>query len=39
MPTKKTVYRDSLTGLFIKKTTADRKDPATWEKQHIKTGK
>jgi len=35
MPTKKTVYRDSLKGQFISKKTADRKDPATWEKERI----
>ena len=32
---KKVVYRDSKSGEFIKKSTADKKNPATWEKQHI----
>lgn len=37
MSGKKTVYRDSLKGTFITKKTADRKDPATWEKERVKT--
>ena len=36
---KKTVYRDSKTGEFIPKKTADRKDPATWERERVNTGK
>jgi hypothetical protein len=28
-------YRDSKTGEFIPKKQAERKDPATWERQHI----
>jgi hypothetical protein len=36
---KKTVYRDSGTGEFIKKSTAERKDPRTWEKEHVPTKK
>lgn len=34
---KKTVYRDSDNGQFIDKKTADRKDPATWEKERVNT--
>ena len=29
------VRRDSDTGEFISRKEAERKDPATWEKQHI----
>lgn len=28
-------YRDSKTGEFIPKKEADKKNPATWERQHI----
>lgn len=35
----KTVYRDSGNGQFIKKSTADRRDPRTVEKERIKVGK
>jgi len=31
-----TVRRDSGNGQFISKAQADRRDPRTWEKQHIK---
>jgi hypothetical protein len=36
---KKVVYRDSKSGEFITKKTAERKDPATWEREHVDTGK
>ncbi len=37
---KRTAYRDSKTGEFITRREAERKDPATWERQHIpKPGK
>lgn len=37
---KRTAYRDSKTGEFISRKEAERKDPATWERQHIpKPGK
>jgi hypothetical protein len=40
MSTKKTVrYRDSSDGKFITKKEAERKNPATWERQHIPTRK
>jgi hypothetical protein len=32
---KKVVYRDSKSGEFITRRTADRKDPATWEREHV----
>lgn len=35
MPRKTIRYRDSKTGEFISKKTANRKNPATWERQHI----
>jgi hypothetical protein len=38
-PSKKTVYRDSGSGQFIPKKVADRKDPRTWEKERVDTGK
>lgn len=34
-----TVRRDSKTGEFISKTQADRKNPATWEKEQIRIKK
>lgn len=34
---KKVVYRDSKTGEFLTQRQAERKDPATWERQHIAT--
>jgi hypothetical protein len=40
MAKTQTVRRDSGTGKFISKPTADRKNPNTWETQRIKrTGK
>jgi hypothetical protein len=33
---KKVVYRDSKNGEFITRREADRKDPATWEREHVK---
>jgi hypothetical protein len=37
---KRIGYRDSKSGEFISKKEAERKDPATWERQHIpKPGK
>ena len=36
---KRTVYRDSKTGHFISKKQAERKSPATWEKERIKVPK
>jgi hypothetical protein len=36
---KKTVYRDSGSGQFIKKTTAAKQNPRTWEKEHVSVGK
>jgi hypothetical protein len=37
---KRTAYRDSGTGKFITERQAERKNPATWERQHIpKPGK
>ena len=33
--TKQTHYRDSNTGQFLKKSEAERKNPATWEKERI----
>ncbi len=37
---KRTAYRDSKTGEFISRETAERKNPATWERQHVpKPGK
>lgn len=35
----KTIYRDSDTGRIISKTSAERRDPATWEKERVKVGK
>jgi hypothetical protein len=32
---KKTVYRDSKTGVFITRQKAARKNPATWEKERV----
>ena len=29
------VYRDSKNGEFITRRQADRKDPATWEREHV----
>ena len=29
------VYRDSKTGEFLTQRQAERKDPATWEREHI----
>lgn len=34
-----TRYRDSRTGEFITKKEADRKNPATWEKEQIRIKK
>lgn len=34
-----TVRRDSGSGRFISKPQAERRDPRTWEKQHIKKTK
>lgn len=31
----KVVYRDSKTGEFLTQRQAERKDPATWEREHI----
>ena len=31
----KVVYRDSKTGEFITQRQAERKNPATWEREHI----
>jgi hypothetical protein len=36
MSGKKTIYRDSGTGRIISKTSADRRDPRTWEKERVK---
>lgn len=36
---KKTIYRDSDSGRIISKNTADRKNPATWEKERVDVGK
>jgi hypothetical protein len=36
---KKTIYRDSGTGRIISKPQADRRDPRTWEKERVTTGK
>ena len=37
---KRIAYRDSKTGEFITRREAERKNPATWERQHIpKPGK
>lgn len=36
---KKTVYRDSGTGKFIPKKKAEHKDPRTWERERVNTGK
>jgi hypothetical protein len=37
---KRIAYRDSKTGEFISKQQAQRKNPATWERQHVpKPGK
>jgi len=30
------VYRDSKTGEFLTQRQAERKDPATWEREHVK---
>jgi hypothetical protein len=30
------VYRDSKNGEFITQRQAERKDPATWEREHVK---
>jgi hypothetical protein len=35
MAGKKVVYRDSKTGEFLTQRQAERKDPATWERQHV----
>jgi hypothetical protein len=32
---KRVVFRDSKNGEFITRREADRKDPATWEREHV----
>jgi hypothetical protein len=32
---KKVIYRDSKNGEFITRRSAERKDPATWEREHV----
>lgn len=39
MSSKKTIYRDSDSGRIISKPDADRRDPRTWEKERVDTGK
>ncbi len=34
-PNTRVVYRDSKNGEFITRREADRKNPATWEREHI----
>jgi hypothetical protein len=36
---KRTIYRDSGTGRIIPKKVAEQKDPRTWEKERVDTGK
>jgi len=33
--TTRVVYRDSKNGEFITRQQADRKNPATWEREHV----
>ncbi len=35
MAGKKVIIRDSKNGEFISRQTANRKDPATWEREHV----
>ena len=35
-PDTRVVYRDSKSGEFITRRQAERKDPATWEREHVK---